>query len=328
MKTLYCILLCTLMSFSAQGATLKIATLSPDGTSWMKLMREGAKEIKDKTQGRVKIKFYPGGVMGSDDAVMRKIRLGQLHGAALPTGALYKHSPNLKLYNIPALFHNFDEVDAVRQQMDEVLYEELENGGFVSLGFAEGGFAYLMGKDDISSLQQIQQRKVWIPSGDAFLTDVVVNFDVSPIPLGIGDVLASLQTGMIDTVASSPTGAIALQWHTQVSNMMDFPILYFLGTMVVQERAFKRVKEQDRQVVKTVMRDKFKQIDSQNRKDNLSAYDALQKMGLTLQNLDPQEAKIWREKARIMSQTLLTNKQVSAPLFEKVQSILSTQRGE
>ena len=326
MKFLCALLMSLIMGVNAQAATLKIATISPDGTSWMKLMRAGGKEIAKKTDGRVKIKFYPGGVMGSDEAVMRKIRLGQLHGAALPTGALHSQSPNLKLYNIPALFHSFAEVDAVRQKMDETLYRELEENGFVSLGFAEGGFAYLMGKDDIGSLSQIQKRKVWIPSGDNFLTDVVENFGVAPVPLGIGDVLASLQTGMIDTVASSPTAAIALQWHTQVSNMMDFPVLYFLGTMVIKERAFNRLKDADKQVVKEVMRAKFKEIDALNRKDNLSAYDALQQMGLKLQNLDPQEAQNWRERAATMSKKLVASKQVSPALYDEVQTILTTHR--
>ena len=328
MKPLCHLVLLALLTFPAYGATLKIATLSPDGTSWMKLMREGAKQVSQQTEGRVKLKFYPGGVMGSDEAVLRKIRLGQLHGAALPTGALHKQSPNLKLYNIPALFNSFDEVDTVRTVMDEVLYQELESNGFVSLGFAEGGFAYLMGKEDIGSLTQIQKRKVWIPSGDTFLADVVDNFGVSPVPLGIGDVLASLQTGMIDTVASSPTAAIALQWHTQVSRMMDFPILYFLGAMVVQERAFKRVKKADQEVVKNVMRSQFKKIDQLNRKDNLSAYDALQKMGLTLQKLDPQEAQVWRQKASTMSSQLVMDKQVSEALFNQLQTLLTAQRGQ
>lgn len=326
MKALSLLFLLSLMSIAVQGATLKIATLSPDGTSWMKLMREGAKQVAEQTNGRVKLKFYPGGVMGSDDAVMRKIRLGQLHGAALPTGALYKQAPNLKIYNIPALFNSFEEVDAVRAVMDDILLEELEQNGFVSLGFAEGGFAYMMGKQNIGTLSEVQQRKVWIPAGDPFLQDVVENFGVSPIPLGLGDVLASLQTGMIDTVASSPTAAIALQWHTQVSNMLDFPILYFLGTMVVQERALKRVKPEDREILKTVMRQQFAKIDSQNRKDNKSAYDALQKMGLTLLTLAPEEAQEWRDKAAAMSTRLVAKKDVSEALFNQAQTLLSAQR--
>ncbi|MCU7941035.1 MAG: TRAP transporter substrate-binding protein DctP [gamma proteobacterium symbiont of Bathyaustriella thionipta] len=77
-----------------QAKTFKIATLSPDGSDWMQKMRSGAKEIKQKTNGRVKFKFYPGGVMGDDQAVLRKIRIGQLHGGALGGGSLIKANTN------------------------------------------------------------------------------------------------------------------------------------------------------------------------------------------------------------------------------------------
>ncbi|NNF96504.1 MAG: TRAP transporter substrate-binding protein DctP, partial [Halobacteria archaeon] len=64
----------------ANAATFKIATLSPEGSTWMKVMRAGADEVAEKTNKRVQLKFYPGGVMGDDMAVMRKIRIRQLQG--------------------------------------------------------------------------------------------------------------------------------------------------------------------------------------------------------------------------------------------------------
>ena len=60
--------------------TLKLATLAPAGTVWMKEMKAGADRVAQRTSGRVEIKFYPGGVMGNDQSVHRKIRIGQLHG--------------------------------------------------------------------------------------------------------------------------------------------------------------------------------------------------------------------------------------------------------
>ncbi|MCV2883812.1 TRAP transporter substrate-binding protein DctP [Aestuariibacter sp. AA17] len=323
MKCTFILALLILFSHSSLASTLKIATLSPDGTAWMKLMREGAREVEDATSGRVKIKFYPGGVMGSDSAVMRKIRLRQLHGAALPTGALYDAAPNLRLYNVPALFQSFDEVDTVRKTLDPIMLSELELGGFVSLGFAEGGFAYLMSKKPISNLNEIQQRKVWVPEGDDYILDVVRNFGVMPIPLGIADVLAALQTGMIDTVSSSPTGAIALQWHTQVSHMMDFPILYFLGTLVIDSKAFSKLKQEDQLVVKRIMRAKFADIDMANRRDNLSAYLAMQKMGVKLHKLAPEEAANWRMRAEQLSSMLTEQEQVSIDLYVKIKQLLN-----
>ena len=97
-NTLLSAALLILMQFTAapltEAAVLKIATVSPDGSSWMIKMRQGAREIADLTEGRVKFKFYPGGVMGGDKTVLRKIRLGQLQGGALPGGSLATYARN------------------------------------------------------------------------------------------------------------------------------------------------------------------------------------------------------------------------------------------
>ena len=51
-------------------------------------LRDAIREIKARTDGRVKLKFYPGGIMGNEQTVLRKMRVGQLHGGAFTTGAL------------------------------------------------------------------------------------------------------------------------------------------------------------------------------------------------------------------------------------------------
>ena len=106
---------------AAQALTLKIATIVPDGSSWLVEMRRAGKEIEKKTDGRVKLKFYPGGVMGGDKTVLRKIRARQLQGGAFTSGALAEIFPDIELYSLPLVFKNYAEVDYVRAQMDEKL---------------------------------------------------------------------------------------------------------------------------------------------------------------------------------------------------------------
>ena len=120
---------------------IKIATLSPDGTSWMRAMRAAGDTIAKRSQGRVELRFYPGGVMGNDQSVMRKIRAGQLQGGAVTIGALSGVDKDIEIYGLPFLFHDLREVDQVRSRMDATLLQELENKGFIGFGFAEGGFA-------------------------------------------------------------------------------------------------------------------------------------------------------------------------------------------
>jgi TRAP-type C4-dicarboxylate transport system substrate-binding protein len=184
----------------AAKVVLKIATLSPEGSEWMQKMREGAKEIALKTDNRVKFKFYPGGIMGSQKAVLRKIRIGQLHGGAVTAGRLAHIYPELSLYYLPMIFKSFGEVDYVRKQMDLLLISGLEGRGFVTFGLAEGGFAYLMSRAPVRNTDDLRNQKVWMPDSDMTTLGVMEAFDIKPIPLPIADVRTSLQTGLIDAV--------------------------------------------------------------------------------------------------------------------------------
>ncbi|MCD6059872.1 MAG: C4-dicarboxylate transporter [Moraxellaceae bacterium] len=266
---------------AADAQVLKIATLSPDGSGWMTKMRAGAAEIKTRTEGRVEFKFYTGGSMGTDKAVLNKIRIGQLQGGALTGGSLADTARDIQVYSLPMKFRNFEEVDQVRRTLDPVLSKQLEDGGFVNFGFAEGGFAYAMSKNvPVTSVATLRKQRVWIPDNDHQAEEGMKVFQVTPVPLSLADVLPSLQTGIIDTVASSPIAAVALQWHTQVKYFTDLPLSYFVGTLAIDKKSFAKLAPADQAVVREVMGKVFADINAQNRKDNISAYSALLKQGI------------------------------------------------
>jgi len=309
-----------------QAKTLKIATLSPDGSNWMKMMRKGGKEVEQRTEGRVKFKFYPGGVMGNDAAVLRKIRLGQLQGGAMSGGSLAKFAPDSQVYNMPLKFRSFEEVDYIRERMDETVAGAIEKGGFVNFGLAEGGLAYIMSNTAVASVNELRTKKVWIPDNDPAAATSVKAFGVSPIPLSIGDVLPGLQTGLVDTVASSPIATIALQWHTQVKHMTDLPLLYFYAVMAIDKKAFKRISAADQASVREVMSNVFKQIDAQNRKDNIAAFEALQKQGVAV--VSPANEAEWRQFADNAVNELLSAGLVSRPVYQRFDKLLMEYRSQ
>ncbi|MCH2173065.1 TRAP transporter substrate-binding protein DctP [Myxococcota bacterium] len=278
----------------AQARTLKIATLSPEGHDWMREMRKGADEIRERTDGRVKLKFYPGGVMGNDQTVLRKIRIGQLQGGAFSAGALVEVYNDMQVYSVPFLFRSYEEVDFVRSRMDEVIRAELENRGFVSVGFSEGGFAYLMSVDALSSREDLVGHKLWIPEGDELSQIALETAGISPVPLPVPDVYTGLQTGLIDVVASSPIGAIALQWHTRVKYLTDVPLLYLFGTVALSKKAFSKLSEADQAVVRDVMGGVLKKLDRQNRQSNEDARNALLNQGMQMVSPSPEEEAAWR----------------------------------
>lgn len=312
------------LGFQVQAVTLKIATLAPSGTTWMKEMKKGAREIKKQTDGRVKLKFYPGGVMGNDQSVHRKIRINQLQGGAFSSSGLAKIDPAIQIYSLPMVFDSFDEVDHVRQKMDDQVKQHMADNGFVVLGITEGGFARIMSSKPIEGIQSFQNNKVWIPEGDELIQITFDAIGINPIPLTIADVFTGLQTGLIDTITSTSAGAIAFQWHTKINYMVDLPVIYVIGVMAVSQKAFKKIKSNDQKIVINVMNDVFARLEKINRNDNINATKALQTQGIELVKLSDQDIAQLKTLTRNSIQTMVESGKMEADVIDDLYRHLNT----
>ena len=309
----------------AHALTLKIATMAPDGTTWMKSMRAAGKEIEQKTQGRVKLKFYPGGVMGNDKSVLKKIRLGQLHGGALTAGSLAPIYPDMQIYTLPLLFDNLDEIDHVRPVIDPVIIEGMQKKGFTVLGLSEGGFAYLMSGESIRNVADLKKQKLWIPEDDILDEALFRKMGVHPISLPLADVYTGLQTGLIDTVGATPTGALAFQWHTRINAVTDLPLITVFGALIVDNRRFGKISKSDQKIIKEIVSRVFTEMDGLNRKDNENALQAMKGMKIEFVRPDEQEIEYWNRLAvEVINE--FGPKAASPELYEKLKKLLADYR--
>jgi len=323
------LLLGCLFAAGAQAqTTLKIATLAPDGTSWMHAMRDGAAEIETRTEGRVKLKFYPGGIMGTDQAVLKKIRIGQLHGGALTAGSIAEIYPDAQIYSLPLLFRDYDEVDYVRGHMDDRLSQGLKEKGYEVVGLSEGGFAYLMSDAPIRRVEDLGNQKSWLPQGDQITAAIYETVGISPITLPISDVYTGLQTGLIDTIGSTPTAAIAFQWHTRMKTVTDIPLIYVMGMMIIDQRAYRRIDARDQRVLNEVMGRIFAELDRQSRTDNRKAREVLAAQGIEFVTPAPDELIRWREIANTSIERLGTRGVYSPDMLTVIRSHLATYRAQ
>lgn len=243
MKKLLCawLVLLPALGFAAETYTLKFATLAPQGSTWMNIIGDWAKQVEKDSSGRLVFKLYPGGISGDETDVLRKIRFGQLHGAALTGHGIGEIYPPARVLELPFLFRNYQEIDYVRTQVMPDLRSGFRKNEFELLGWMEIGFLQFFSKQPIDSFAGLKQRKVWLWQGDALGGALYAAAGVSPIPLPITEVYTSLSTGLLDTVIAPPLGAIALQWFTKTPYMTDTPIANGIGALVVTSAFFNKL---------------------------------------------------------------------------------------
>lgn len=264
----------------AEAQTLKIASLAPDGSSWVKALRSIDQQIREQTSGTVQLKIYPGGVQGDEKVVLRKMRIGQLHGAGFAGQGVSQIFPDVLAVQMPFLFNNYEEIDHVLANMDTFFKEAYAERGYIHLGWSEIGFVHILSKSPIRGVSDIRQHKVWRLEEEP-ITDVLFNLaKVTSVPLTIPDVLLGLQTNLIDVVYASPAAAIVLQWFTKVKYINKLPINYTLGAFLIDAKAFSRLAPEHQILLRQIAEKEMNALSLTTRRENEEAIQAMLANGL------------------------------------------------
>jgi TRAP-type C4-dicarboxylate transport system substrate-binding protein len=282
------VLLAASLTFSQQF-TIKFATLAPEGSTWMKVMKEFDQSIRKESGGRLGFKIYGGGVQGDEKDVLRKIKLGQLHSAGITGNGMTSIAKNVRILDSPFLFRSYDEVDQAYQAFDKEFKQAFEDNGYVNLGWAEVGFIYVFTNTPVTTPADMKGVKMWIWEGDPIAEAAFKAMNVSPIPLSITDVLTSLQTNLIDGVYISPYAAIALQWFTRVKYMLDLPLADASGAVVVSKKKFDELSPDLQEILLRNGKKYMQELTRLSRQENSKAIVTLKENGVTL--VEPSSAQ-------------------------------------
>ena len=80
---------------------VKIGTLAPEGTAWHDILLELGQKWKIASNGDVQLRIYPGGILGDERDMVRKMRIGQIQAVALSTEGLSELAPEFNAFFLP-----------------------------------------------------------------------------------------------------------------------------------------------------------------------------------------------------------------------------------
>ena len=258
----------------------KIGSLAPEGSVWILQFQEFAKEVEEKTGGEVGFRVYAGGIMGDDQTMYRKMRIGQLQGGGFTMAGIAQIVPDFRIMSLPFLFTSYQEVDAVTSGLLPQFRQRFAEQGMELIAMTEVGFIYTMSTRPIVTIDDLRQATCWTPAGDPVSSTYLAQLGITPVQLAIPDVLSSLQTGLVNTVFNSLYGSIVLQWFTKARYINDLPFGYAYGALLLDHKALAKLPQEHAAIIRAAADTYFPPLITKTRQSNEESKEILAKNGV------------------------------------------------
>lgn len=291
-------------SASTENTTeLRIATLAPSGSSWMQVFNAWNQTIEKQTNDTLRLRFYAGGSQGDERDFVRKMRAGQMDGAALTTTGLGQLVRSVLVLSVPGVLQEYDELDRVRAKLGPRFEQMFEEAGYKLLGWGDVGKTRLFSKERIERPSDLKSHRPWAWKDDLIFTEFLKVVGANPVRLGVPEVYPALQTGMVDTLPASALAAVSLQWYTQLKYVAAKNSGIIVGAAIIRKDKFDSLTDEQQQVLVETGARAHVALNKVIRRDDDKAYEAILERGITAVSTSAYEAE-WAEVGKQVRQRL------------------------
>ncbi len=306
---------------------IKLTTIAPKGSSFHRSLQRMGQAWKDASGGTVELIIYPGGIQGGEAAMVDRMRIKQIQAALLTTAGLSEIEPATSgLQFMPMMFRTLDEVEFVSEKLQPMLEKRLREKGFIALFWADMGWVRFFSKTQVATPDELRKTKLFTWAGSTATSDTFREAGFTVVPLEPGDILTSLQTGLIDSVPMPPSIALASQVYTPAPHMLELNWSPMVGALVISKKVWEEIPFRIRMEMVKSARLAGKEIKASGRLESDESVKTMQKKwGLKVQPVSPELEAIWRHEAENIYD-FLRGRMVPEDIFDEVQLQLKDYR--
>lgn len=306
------------LTFPVQAKViLRLGTLVPQGSAWDKILRRMGSEWKRGSDGDVILRIYPGGAVGDESEMIRKMRIGQLQVAAISNAGLAEIDSRAYAVMLPMMFESYEEWDYVRQKINPILEEKLAENGFIVLAWSDAGWAYFFCNQPMRTPGELKQMKLAASLSESRTVDIYKWAGFNPVPISMVDMLTGLQTGLIDASPMPIMLAEASQFYRQAKHMTDLKWAPLQGALVMHERGWNKLSSEQKDMVMRTAKDVGEELKNDIRQHEVRSLQAMKSRGLQVLSLNDEVRAEWR-KAAEKAYPRVRDKLVPPEIFDEV----------
>ncbi|AEJ62339.1 Extracellular solute-binding protein, family 7 [Spirochaeta thermophila DSM 6578] len=278
--------------------TIKVASLAPVGTPWDEALREVAQKWAELSNGEVEMKIYPGGIAGDEIDVIRKMRLGQLQGAVLTSVGLNKIHPDMITMALPMIAQSDEEVSYLLEKMGPRWEGLLVQKGFVPVVWQVAGWVNFFTKVPAYTPDELKKLKLRTYPDEPEMNQTFKEFGFHIVPLTQNEVLAGLQTGIVEAVYAPPVLVATLQWFALAPHYTTLKFAPVVGALVIEERTWNRIPERYRDPFRRAAAEAAEALNDKVKEVDEKALSIMKQHGLVIHEATQEEIAQWEAISR------------------------------
>ncbi len=200
----------------AQDMVLKAVDTHPAGYPTVVAVENMGKKLEAATNGRIKMKMYPGAVLGQEKEAVEQTQIGAVQIARISLGVVGPVAPDVDVFNMPFVFRNVAHMRAVIDgPIGAELLDKVTNSParLVALGWMDGGARSLYTKKLVKTPADMAGIKVRM-MGNPLFVDTMNAMGGNGISMSYGEVFSALQTGVIDGAENNPPSFFTSNHYT------------------------------------------------------------------------------------------------------------------
>ena len=304
---------------------IKIGTVAPAGSLWETTIKEIAAEWSRISNGEIKVKIYSGGTVGDELDILRKIKLGGLHAAALSPYGIKNISDDLFVLSVPMFIKDDAEFDYVLKKMEPTFNKELQKNGFVSLGWTNTGWVRWVSKTKVIYPDDLRQIKLAVDSSDQKAIQLWQRSGFKIIPLSFTDLISGIYSGMAEATYLTPYAASSLGITQNVPYMLDMTISPVYCLLAISDRGWKSINDKYKPEIMKRTSEIIGGFYSKIIKIENEGIEVMKKQGFTITPVTPEAHKEW-EKVVDNSVDLYIKQTFSPKLYSEVKKYIDEYR--
>jgi TRAP-type C4-dicarboxylate transport system substrate-binding protein len=226
--------------------SVKIGTLAPAESPWGQVFKTWQRAIRERTKlpngqktsdGKeyaLDLNFFWNGQQGDEAAMVTRMKSGQLDGAAITAVGLSQIHPPILVLQLPGLYTTWEKLDKAREALRGDFERALDAAGFVLPGWGDVGLSRPMSRGfSVASPGDMRGKKPYVWREDLIMPAMMqVIGGVTPVPLGVPEVLPNLNTGAVDVIIAAALAAEQLQWASRLDTINTQVVNATIGAIV------------------------------------------------------------------------------------------------